>query len=58
MATSLEIRTLQKTVLTDLLEAKKGKGDIDDLIRKMRATMEAEDFAYVEKVVNGEYDEK
>jgi len=54
MATSLEIRTLQKTVLTDLLEAKKGKGDIDDLIRKMKATMEAEDFAYVEKIVNGE----
>jgi hypothetical protein len=52
MATGLEIRTVQKAHLYDMLEAKREKKSIDDLINKMKATMEAEDFAYVEKVIN------
>jgi hypothetical protein len=52
MASSLEIRTIQKTVLYDILEVKSGKSSIDDLIRKMKAAMEAEDFAHVEKIIN------
>jgi hypothetical protein len=52
MATSLEIRTLQKAWLYDLVEAKKEGKNIDFLVRKMKASMEAEDFAYVEKIIN------
>ena len=52
MATNLEIRTIQKTILSDMLEAKKENKSIDELIKKMKATMEAEDFAYVEKIIN------
>ena len=52
MATGFEIRTSQKSILFDLLKAKKGEGNLDDIIKKMKASMEAEDFAYVEKIIN------
>ena len=51
MATGLEIRTVQKAHLHDLLKAKQGDMSIDDLIEKMEASMESEDFAYVEKII-------
>jgi len=51
MATGLEIRTVQKAHLHDLLKAKQGDMTIDDLIEKMEASMESEDFAYVEKII-------
>ena len=52
MATNTEVRTTQKAMLYDLLEAKSNGKSIDDLINKMKATMEAEDFAHVEKTIN------
>jgi hypothetical protein len=52
MATNTEIRTLLKSWLYDAMKLKKENGTIDDLIEKYRATMEQEDFAFVEKVVN------
>ncbi|MCL2633654.1 MAG: hypothetical protein FWD34_03970 [Oscillospiraceae bacterium] len=54
MATGIEIRTTQKALLYDMLKAKMENGSIDDLIKKMKASMEAEDFAYVEKIINEE----
>ena len=53
MATDMEIRKTQKAFLYDLLKAKKENKPIDDLIEMMRAEMEQEDFAYVEKVIGG-----
>ena len=50
MATNLEIRATQKGYLYDLLEAKADNKDIDSLIAKLKASMDAEDFAYAEKV--------
>jgi hypothetical protein len=50
MASSHEIRMTQKSILFDLLEAKEEKKGIDTLIAKMKASMDAEDFAYAEKV--------
>jgi len=51
MATGLEIRTVQKSHLYDLLKAKEGVLSVEALIEKMEASMEAEDFAYVQKIV-------
>jgi len=48
----MEIRTFLKSWLYDILKIKKENGNIDDVIDKYRATMEQEDFAFVEKVVN------
>jgi len=60
MATGIEIRTAQKTALYDLLTLKAEiekenngvlhKG-LAKLINKTKATMEAEDVAYVEKMI-------
>jgi len=41
-----------KARLYDLLRVKSGKETLDELIDKYRATMEQEDFAFVEKIVN------
>ena len=54
MPSNMEIRTTQKSVLFDLLEAEKEKRDIKTLIKKLKATMEAEDVAYVEKILHEE----
>jgi len=54
MSTGVEIRTTQKTYLYDLLKAKKDNQSIDEVIKKLKASMEAEDFAYVEKIINEE----
>jgi len=60
MATGIEIRTAQKTALYDLLTAKAEVADdknsasykaLEKLINKTKATMEAEDVAYVEKMI-------
>jgi len=48
----MEIRSMLKSNLYDLLRVKSGKETLDELIDKYRATMEQEDFAYVEKIVN------
>ena len=50
MASGIEIRTTQKAFLFDLLEAREENKSIETLIAKMKASMEAEDFAYAEKV--------
>jgi len=58
MATGIEIRTTQKTALYDLLRLKSEnekegtftKG-LAELINKTKAVMEAEDVAYVEKMI-------
>ncbi|MCL2633913.1 MAG: hypothetical protein FWD34_05290 [Oscillospiraceae bacterium] len=54
MATNTEIRTTLKSWYYDLLKTKKDNGSIDELIEKMKATMDAEDVAYVEKIINKE----
>jgi len=54
MATDAEIRTTQKAMLYDLIKAKNENKPIDQLISKMKATMEAEDFAHVEKIIREE----
>ncbi|MCL1822958.1 MAG: hypothetical protein FWG44_02025 [Oscillospiraceae bacterium] len=58
MASSIEIRTMQKTALFDLLKLKKDNEKeginlkyLNELIIRAKATMEAEDVAYVEKMV-------
>jgi len=60
MATGIEIRTTQKGALYDLLKAKAGiKNDkdsesykaLEELIIKTKTLMEAEDVAYVEKMI-------
>jgi len=59
MATGIEIRTTQKTALFDLLmikaEMMKEKKETDKwlekLIIKTKTAMEAEDVAYVEKMI-------
>ena len=54
MATNTEIRTTQKAILYDMLDAQKKNGSISDLIKKMKATMEPEDFAYVMQIIEEE----
>jgi len=54
MATDAEIRTTQKAMLYDLIKAKNENKPIDQLISKMKAMMEAEDFAHVEKIIEEE----
>ncbi|MCL2637951.1 MAG: hypothetical protein FWD48_06210 [Oscillospiraceae bacterium] len=58
MASNVEIRVIQKTELYDLLALKKQNdkngikvGGLNELINKKKATMEAEDVAYVEKMI-------
>jgi len=57
MASSIELRASQKSELFDLLKLKKDnesanlKG-LNELILKMKAVMEAEDVAYVEKIIS------
>jgi len=58
MASSFEMRASQKAELFDLLKLKKdNKRDginlihLDELIARKRAAMEAEDVAYVEKII-------
>jgi len=60
MASSIEIRTTQKAALFDLLvikaEMEKERNETDfkwlnKLIVKTKAVMEAEDVAYVEKMI-------
>lgn len=51
MAVITDSHTL-KACLYDLLRVKSGKESLDDLVKRYRATMEQEDFAYVEKIVN------
>jgi len=60
MASSIEIRTTQKDKLFDLLKLKKvllkdnatiNLDALNDLIVKTKAIMEAEDVAYVEKMI-------
>jgi len=54
----IEIRVLQKSELFDLLKLKRDNDNtgnnlkgLNDLITKKKAVMEAEDVAYVEKMV-------
>ena len=58
MAPSIEIRTTQKTALYEILMLKRNndKAEIkiiglNELIVKMKVAMEAEDVAYVEKMI-------
>jgi len=60
MASSIELRSAQKAELFDLLKLKarnekEGKSiiGIDELIARKTAAMEAEDVAYVEKIIAG-----
>ena len=55
MPTNMEMRVLQKDSLFELLELKRNIGAsdaLDNLILKTKAKMEAEDVAYVEKMVS------
>ena len=54
MATDTEIHTTLRAWLYDTMKIKKQNGTLDDLIEKYKATMDAEDFAYVEKIINGD----
>jgi len=58
MASGMEIRTVQKAELYDLLMLKKQNdkdgikvSGLNELINKKEAAMEAEDVAYVEKKI-------
>jgi len=54
MATNLEIRLVQKTSLFKLLKLKKENGEVkglDEVIIETKTAMEAEDVAYVEKMI-------
>ncbi|MCL1819823.1 MAG: hypothetical protein FWG36_04095 [Oscillospiraceae bacterium] len=58
MPSNMEMRTMQKTALYDLLKLKrdneKSENKVEglfELINKAKATMEAEDVAYVEKMI-------
>jgi len=58
MASNIEIRVMQKSELFDLLKLKRDNQNtgndlkgLNDLITKKKAIMEAEDVAYVEKMV-------
>jgi hypothetical protein len=60
MPSSIELRAAQKTELFDLLELKllneaegKSISGIEKLVARKTAAMEAEDVAYVEKIIAG-----
>ncbi|MCL2696926.1 MAG: hypothetical protein FWE74_02455 [Oscillospiraceae bacterium] len=58
MASSIEIRATQKTALYEILMLKKQNdkagtkvAGLNQLVTKMKVAMEAEDVAYVEKMI-------
>ena len=57
MPTNLEMRVIQKTSLYKLLKFKSANSEVtgiiglDELIKETKVAMEAEDIAFVEKII-------